>query len=440
MPSPMDDRPLVQIASYNTALQGLHGVPQDLVDWLSPTLEVSNFLAREPRAPDIVAVGFQELLPLHLGLAGLSRTVTESRSALILSQIEAHAPNKESYSLVARIVNVGVALLVYAKDDGIARHVRNVETSWTGCGPLYMGNKGAVGVRFRVAPDPDSPGEVYTFVCAHLTAHESKVLYRVADYHYIVSSLLFPPLPGSASKAKTTMYTTSHLFFLGDLNFRMSLPDSHPYAGKANRADLNAALSTEEGRSDLREFDQLLDQRKKGTCFTALREGDFWRFKCSYKCIMGEVDRYKCVALLPIFVYLPGLSMRYTPDQSAVTNVLYTSIPSYTFSDHKPIVSLLLLPAPQPRPIIPLLQLPPGFHPRPDPLATLKRYAGRTLDRIVGFCWWFLVVIGAGSAAFGVGNFCLGSARGRGGAGGLRPHMRAEPCVICLSLCGGLDV
>ena len=60
-------RPLVQIASYNTNLQAERGLPQDLVDWLSPTLQVSTFLAREGRAPDIVAVGFQELLPLHLG-------------------------------------------------------------------------------------------------------------------------------------------------------------------------------------------------------------------------------------------------------------------------------------------------------------------------------------------------------------------------------------
>lgn len=61
------DNLLVQIASYNTNLQGVLGLPQDLVDWLSPTFQVSNFLYRERRAPDIVAVGFQELLPLHLG-------------------------------------------------------------------------------------------------------------------------------------------------------------------------------------------------------------------------------------------------------------------------------------------------------------------------------------------------------------------------------------
>ena len=61
------DRLLVQIASYNTNLQGLKGLPQDLVDWLAPTLHVSNFLSRARRGPDIIAVGFQELLPLHLG-------------------------------------------------------------------------------------------------------------------------------------------------------------------------------------------------------------------------------------------------------------------------------------------------------------------------------------------------------------------------------------
>jgi len=61
------DRLLVQIASYNTNLQGVLGLPQDLVDWLSPTLQVSSFLVREKRAPDLIAVGFQELLPLHLG-------------------------------------------------------------------------------------------------------------------------------------------------------------------------------------------------------------------------------------------------------------------------------------------------------------------------------------------------------------------------------------
>lgn len=175
-----NERLLIQIASYNTNLQGVLGLPQDLVDWLSPTFQVSSFLSTERRAPDIVAVGFQELLPLHLGrkltvrqlhkllklvihlVAGLSKSVINDRDALILSQIEAHAEDKGAYSLIAKVVNVGVALLVYGRDAGVARRACDVQTAWTGCGPGYMGNKGAVGVRFRVTDTDGGIGETYT--------------------------------------------------------------------------------------------------------------------------------------------------------------------------------------------------------------------------------------------------------------------------------------
>ncbi len=87
----------------------------------------------------------------------------EHWNALILSQIEEHAPKKEKYSLIAKVVNVGVALLVYGRDDGIARKVQDVQTQWTSFGPLYMGNKGAVGVRFRICESDGDAGETYTY-------------------------------------------------------------------------------------------------------------------------------------------------------------------------------------------------------------------------------------------------------------------------------------
>ena len=78
----------------------------------------------------------------------------------------------------------------------------------------------------------------------------------------------------------------------------------------------------------------------------------------------------------------------------------------------KPIVALLLLP---PRPVVPssgdqvpLLSLPLGFTPKPDPFAGMKKYTGRVLDRIIGFVWWLLVIVGVGHAAVGIGNFILG--------------------------------
>ena len=119
-----------------------------------------------------------------------------------------------------------------------------------------------------------------------------------------------------------------------------------------------------------------------------------------------------------------------TPEESLITNLLYTSIPSYTTSDHvserstlyyyyfnrtldalfqKPIVSILLLPnSTSSNNAPPLLRLPSNFKPQPDRWAKVKRYRGRCLDRVVGYIWWFLTFFGAGSTVVGIFNFILG--------------------------------
>lgn len=52
--------------------------------------------------------------------------------------------------------------MIYGRDSGIARKVCDVQTQWTGTGPAYMGNKGAVGVRFRVPGPGEDVGETFT--------------------------------------------------------------------------------------------------------------------------------------------------------------------------------------------------------------------------------------------------------------------------------------
>ena len=117
-------------------------------------LAVRSVVALSPR---------YRLITSHLTVSGFSRHVIESRDKLIRSQIEEHSPNKERYGLVAKVVNVGIALLVYARDERVAKRVRDVQTQWTGCGPMWMGNKGAVGVRFRlVGNDDQDVGETFT--------------------------------------------------------------------------------------------------------------------------------------------------------------------------------------------------------------------------------------------------------------------------------------
>ena len=114
---------------------------------------------------------------------------------------------------------------------------------------------------------------------------------RIADYKHIVGSLLFPPVPGA--KASSTLYETSHLFLLGDLNFRIVLPKTHPLYDKEKTAEFSRAIESEKSREELKEFDQLMIEKRKGNIFIGLREGDFWKFKCSYKYELGEVDKYR---------------------------------------------------------------------------------------------------------------------------------------------------
>lgn len=181
-----------------------------------------------------------------------------------------------------------MALLVYGRDDTIGRYVSDVQTQWTGCGPGWMGNKGAVGIRFRLKNHPDSEdaGEVFTFVNAHLTAHTPKVEARIADYKHIAETLLFPSTDGS-SASFSNIYETTHLFFSGDLNWRLDLPET------MSRDDVESKIRMEEGRIELVQYDQLVKAQKAGKTLLGLHEGDFWRFQCTYKYHLGAVDTYR---------------------------------------------------------------------------------------------------------------------------------------------------
>ena len=122
----------------------------------------------------------------------------------------------------------------------------------------------------------------------HLTAHDHKLKQRLDDYRHIVSTLLFP--------SSSTLYDTSHLFVFGDMNFRVSLPASHPLSALVKTSQFSDAISSESSREELKEFDQLTMEKNKGNVFLGLNEGEFWKFKCSYKYKLGEVDKYESVA------------------------------------------------------------------------------------------------------------------------------------------------
>lgn len=134
---------------------------------------------------------------------------------------------------------------------------------------------------------------------------------RIADYNYVVGSLFFPPLPAppsssrETSTARTTIYDTSHLFFFGDLNFRLNLPETHCLCGPHNHDALVSALDSEGKREELKEYDELRVEREKGTVFMGLKEGDFWKFKVRFfRPTLWAVDPRKIHQHLALAVHI----------------------------------------------------------------------------------------------------------------------------------------
>ena len=244
----------VQIASFNANLAGADTTRHDLTPWLIPTSEQNpaipkstqpltnsdvlhadayksrntNTLSTHPslprEAPDFYAVGFQELLPLHMGLSGFGDTALYNTDLDIRRSIRPHQAivsgsglyasleeggGPEGYPLICRVDLVGIALYVYARErapfsiskaktasaKGAAHRVKEVRTAKVGTGlGGVMGNKGAVGVRIVVAAaDGKGPDQVLTFVSAHLAAHDHNVLRRNKDWRQIVQRMVFEP-------------------------------------------------------------------------------------------------------------------------------------------------------------------------------------------------------------------------------------------------------
>ncbi|KAE8224323.1 hypothetical protein CF319_g2768 [Tilletia indica] len=356
----------VQVGTFNCNLQGAAAVSPDLTPWLVPTIAENKKVynatdASQGRdAPDIYAVGFQELLPLPMGFAAneeatdaIDATDREIRRAVRYHAAmtrpdglypPGHTGGPETYDLVASVHMVGIVLFVYTRiKSGVSERVKEIRTAKVGTGLLgIMGNKGAVGIRLVIAGEkPNAPDEVYTFLSAHLAAHDHNVPRRNRDWANIVRRMVFTPksvlaLPliqdktvrggagaPSASqledryKAQKSIqpkdaepldtrsygvYDSTHLFVFGDLNYRIALkklpmPGSHADKqshGKMAKDDLRWRLASADWAA-LASYDQLSVERLANRVFHGLIEPHLpsikWGPTYKFKVIKPAVEK-----------------------------------------------------------------------------------------------------------------------------------------------------
>ncbi|KAK4689076.1 hypothetical protein P7C73_g1036, partial [Tremellales sp. Uapishka_1] len=412
------------LTTYNTGLEGSKAQAQDLAGWLAPVLHDSSADPQLPKGhiPDIYAIAVQELLPLHLALAGLSGSVLLALTARIQNLLSSHATSlspggtAEKYILVSRVSHVGVALWVFARESTMAGRLGKALESTLGLWYLGMGNKAAVGVRLPVRRgDGEGGWEILTFVSAHLEAHDHNLERRNRNYHNILSSLLFHS--SDPLIATSQIHDTSHLFVMGDLNYRLSELPGGKYPSEG---EMTVAIEKE--RAVMVDLDTLKSEQKKGRTFGGLREGDLTRFAPTYKRIVGKLEGYSKKRIPgytdrilfashtdPSDLFSPGST---SAPETTTQITHFNSSPSLLISDHKPVHAILSLPAPThsaPAPhLAPFLPAAPPPHPlRPSAVSREELVAwklmGGVVDKSVGLVWSLLVLLGWGNPSAGLG-------------------------------------
>jgi len=348
-----DERPLhILIGTWNVNAKK---PIEDLTPWL-----VDKTLPE----PDIVAVGFQEIVDLNASNLLVDHTASKPWEATIERTLE------QKYQLVASKHLVGLSLSVYAKRT-IFGYVSDIQEDKVGVGIMGVGgNKGAVAIRFRVY---DS---TVCFVNAHLAAHQHNTAGRNSDYHNIISRVQFKrsPAPSVVAIAQAnaaaasanatniasgvppsanpltaatlaaaanaisnaqdstplTVFDHDFAFWLGDLNYRLTITDLDTVYDRIERKDYTYLLA----------HDQLVNEKAAGNAFKEWNEGTI-TFAPTYKYIPGtsqydrRPDKKKRVPAWCDRIQWIGQGVEQLTYRRAELNI----------SDHKPVSSLFSIKA-----------------------------------------------------------------------------------------------
>lgn len=117
----------------------------------------------------------------------------------------------------------------------------------------YTGNKGAICLRF------DYHNSSILIINCHLAAHKSKIKSRNEHIKSILKQAIF-----SISNKEKRIYEHDHIFWTGDLNYRLQGLDHQKILETISKGDLNQLI----------QHDQLNLEKKSGSVLVDFNEGD----------------------------------------------------------------------------------------------------------------------------------------------------------------------
>ncbi|KAM7541625.1 hypothetical protein Aperf_G00000043699 [Anoplocephala perfoliata] len=231
----------------------------DIADWLlekqqrytgyrNPHADPEAF----SRPTDIFAIGFEEIIDLNAGNVVAGKQSSESQTYwgnTLQSLLDQNSETGEPYVLLCTTQLVGVCIFIFLR-MGLCDYIRGLSSASikTGMGGK-TGNKGAVAVRFQIGSTS------LCFCCSHLTAGQTAVRERNAEMNDISQRLILSP-----DKRNVLMH--DHVFWFGDLNYRINLPNEEV-----------KSLIARSAWPELQRADQLSIQREAKEVFNGFNEG-----------------------------------------------------------------------------------------------------------------------------------------------------------------------
>jgi len=314
------------------------GKDEPLDSWLC-----ADWGANGENAPDIIAIGLQEMVDLNAVNVALdnkaaqkSQAWVERVRATLNSRKNSNSDPSRAYIQISSKYLVGLMLCVFIKAPHKGR-VKCVHADSVGVGVMgMMGNKGGVSVRLQFY---DS---TICIVNSHLAAHRENVVGRNADFQNIISksqydigyeaakqSIQNGSLSQWASGSQTIGVADHDIaFWIGDLNYRIDDTLSVEEVLK---------LSQTGSLENLRRCDQLNIERAEGRVFQGWEEGQ-----------LNFLPTYKYQPGTDLYEQRPEKKLRapawcdrvlwLTQDPSYLKQINYTRS-ELNVSDHKPVMS-----------------------------------------------------------------------------------------------------